>query len=65
MRESIGCGCGGVFDAARCPNCGTDHRRRVEAETVARIVAWLRRCSLDGPGQTDIADVIERGEWRK
>ncbi len=41
--------------------------RRIERETIARVVAWLR-----APGWVDdvdakqrIADAIERGDWRE
>lgn len=44
-------------------------RAKVERETIARVVAWLRPTDHDvgNPWQdmaADIADAIERGDWR-
>lgn len=42
-------------------------RREAETATCAAIVAWLReRYPRDGySGVAELADAIERGEWRK
>ena len=36
----------------------------VEAETVAKVVAWLRRPGRETSRTTE-ADAIEKGEWKK
>lgn len=53
--------------------CVVRERGRVEAETVARIVAWLRAeadarasrgCMAGADDLAGFADAIEQGEWK-
>ncbi len=41
-----------------------DQQRNSEAETVARIVAWLRESGM-GDLMYEAANQIERGDWKR
>ena len=48
-----------------------DERQAAEADTVAKVVAWLRGCELaraipDDPAQivADLADALTQGAWK-
>lgn len=58
---------GGCEAAAHCIQAALNKR---EAETDARIVAWLKnqaveKCDREWMGPLDIADAIERGEHKE
>jgi hypothetical protein len=64
--------CRDLEDGRRCQACVLDaHDDRVERDTIARVVAWLRARADERHGSAgqlwsaDIANRLERGDWKE